>query len=62
MRATNKQINFIELLANDLSMDRRTRNTTLSTIVNRDIHYIDELTMSEASKAIEYLKDLKEGV
>ena len=61
MNATEAQIKYIECLAIDLGFDRRSRNAYVSDAVGRTVSFLDQLTVSEASKAIDYLKRLKEG-
>ena len=60
-RATDVQINFLEILFNDLGFDRVSRNAWLTEEAGREIHFLDELTIGEASRFIETLKDNKEA-
>jgi hypothetical protein len=53
---TQAQLHYIECLAIDLCFDRHTRNAHISSIIDREIKYLDELTKSEASKVIEQFK------
>jgi hypothetical protein len=59
-RATVRQIDFIELLANDLTFGRTKRNAEISNLLQRKIEYLDELTKSEASTVIIKFKERKE--
>lgn len=59
--ATPKQQEYIEQLAIDLSLGRRARNAHISSVVNRQISYLDELTLGEASNVIEIFKRWKEN-
>ena len=60
MNATDAQIHYLECLAIDLSMDRRSRNAHISEHIGRKVASLDELTVQEASKAIDYFKQMKE--
>jgi len=57
MNATDKQIKYIECLAIDLALDRKTRNLFAGDVVGRDIRYLDELTVSEASRVIDNFRE-----
>lgn len=59
--ATKPQINYIEILANDLKLDLKRRNTHIMSIVHREIHALDELSISEASMVIQQFKEWKEN-
>ena len=58
--ATKKQQNYIEILSNDLQFTREQRNSHLSVALDREIKSLDELTLNEASKMIEYFKTMKD--
>lgn len=58
--ATDKQINYIEILANDLKLDIHRRNAYITSIVSREIKALDELSKSEASLVIGRFKEWKE--
>lgn len=58
--ATSKQINFLEILFNDLGFDRKNRNAFLSRELGREVHYLDDLTIAEASRFINALLERKE--
>lgn len=58
---TEKQIQFIEILANDLKLDRFRRNKHISLKCNRRIEHLDELTKLEASLVIDWFLEMKEN-
>ncbi len=58
--ATEKQINFIEILRNDLGMSLPTRNAHIASIVGKFKNDIWALSRSEASQVIEKFKLWKE--
>ncbi len=58
--ATEKQINFIEILRNDLGMSLPTRNAHIASIVGKFQNDIWALSRSEASQVIEKFKLWKE--
>ena len=58
--ATEAQINFLEILFNDLGYTRKQRNAKLTDDLSREIKFLDDLTIPEASKMIETLKEEKE--
>lgn len=60
-RATEKQQLYIEQLAIDLTLSRIQRNDRVSSIVHREVKYLDELSIEEASNVIEYFRVLKYG-
>ena len=60
MNATDAQIKYIECLAIDLGLDRRRRNAHVADCIGRPVSFLDQLTVAEASKAITYLKALKD--
>jgi hypothetical protein len=59
--ATEKQIHYIECLAIDLGMDRLKRQLAVSRIVKRDIRFLDELKIHEASAVIDDFKEQKDN-
>ena len=61
MTATDAQIKYIECLAIDLGLDRHRRNAHVADAVGGPVSFLDQLTVAEASKAITYLKALKDG-
>lgn len=61
MTATVAQIKYIDCLAIDLGLDRAGRNAHVAEAVARPVSFLDQLTVAEASKAIAYLKRLKDG-
>ncbi len=58
--ATEAQINFLEILFNDLGYTRKQRNARLTDDLGREIKFLDNLTIPEASRLIETLKEEKE--
>lgn len=58
--ATGKQINFIEILRNDLGLSLPTRNAHIKSIVGKFDNDIWSLSRSEASQVIEKFKTWKE--
>ena len=58
---TPRQIEYIEILANDLQLDRHRRNRHISVALGREIQSLDELGKRDASVIIEYFKSMKEG-
>lgn len=54
------QIEYLEILFNDVGFDRLQRNGYLSRIFNRTIKYLDELSVTEKSYIIDQLKKRKE--
>jgi hypothetical protein len=60
-RATKKQTDWLERLFLDAGFsDRTQRNGWLQREFKRDIRYLDDLTVAEASAAIDKLRDIKE--
>lgn len=55
MNATPKQIEYLSNLFNDRGYDRAARNAFLSDKFKRPIHYLDELSVDEASQVIREL-------
>ncbi len=58
--ATDAQVNFLEILFNDLGYNRAQKYARLSADLEREIKFMDELTIPEASAVIEALKREKE--
>ena len=63
MIASKAQINYIECLLIDvgIGINRMSRNRFISDEINREISYLDELTITEASQVINRLKRIKDG-
>lgn len=62
MQVTQPQINYIEILSNDVGLDTRAkRNDFISIRVGREIKFLDELTKIEASQIIVELRTKKEN-
>jgi hypothetical protein len=59
-RATQAQIDFLEILFGDLQFNRAQRNDYLSERLEREVKFLDDLSIGEASKLIEELKEQKE--
>jgi hypothetical protein len=60
--ASRKQIEYINDLLIDVGYaDRTKRNAYLSAEMEREIKYVDDLTVEEASRIIQQLKDMKEN-
>jgi len=59
-RATQAQQDFLEILFGDLGFNRTERNDWITETLGREIKYLDELTLPEASRIIEQLKEQKE--
>lgn len=61
-KATEAQQNYMEVLFNDVGISERAkRNDFLSLRVGREIHYLTDLTKTEASDIITELKLKKHG-
>ncbi len=58
--ATDAQVNFLEILFNDLGYNRAQKYARLSADLEREVKFMDELTIPEASKVIETLKEEKD--
>jgi len=59
MPASQKQMDFIDSLANELGMNRKQRNDFISLRVGWEVHYLDELAVIEASNVIQALLDAR---
>lgn len=59
--ATEPQVSYIETLAIDLGMERSRRNKWISSFLNREVLFVDELTKAEASRVITRMKEMKES-
>lgn len=59
--ATKKQIEYIEILADQLELTRHRRNTHIASIICRKIKALDELSKPEASVVISQFKEWKEN-
>lgn len=60
-RATPEQVRYIEILSNDLGLDRPRRNFMCERIVEHEVKFLDELTIGEASKIIDEMIIQKEN-
>lgn len=60
MQASTTQINYMEVLFNDLMFSRGARNAFLTTELGRPVRFLDEITIAEASRIITALKERKE--
>lgn len=60
IQLTPRQNEYILALCIDLQLSRTARNVLLTEKCGRAIQFLDELSLSEASKVIEYFKELKE--
>lgn len=58
--ASEPQISYMQILFNDLGYDRMARQAWLSDTFQREIKYLDDITVKEASLVINMLKDQKE--
>lgn len=58
-KATEAQILYIEQLAIDLAFNRVSRNAHISSILEREIKFLDELTKEEATRVIDMFKYYK---
>lgn len=59
-KITHKQQSYIEQLAIDLQFDIKRRNAIIAVIIERQLDYLDELTMLEAGTVIDKFKRWKE--
>lgn len=57
---TQAQMDFLEILFGDLGFNRAQRNDWMSGALDREIKFLDELTLPEASELIQTLKGMKE--
>lgn len=60
-KITTAQDLHIEQLAIDLNLDRKQKIAHISDLVGRQIRYLDDLTLSEASAVIDKFLDWKDG-
>ena len=61
MPATQKQIDYIDILCNDVGLDTRVKKMDfISNLLGWKVPYLDEIAVLEASKVIEALKGIKE--
>jgi hypothetical protein len=58
--ATSAQQNYLDLLFTELGFDRQQRNAFMKRELNREVNYLDELTVTEASRFIRSLIERKE--
>lgn len=62
-RITDLQKHYIECLLIDCYLSERlARNSWISTELSREIKFLDELSISEASKIISRLREIKESL
>jgi len=60
MPASQKQIDYIEILCNDVGFDTRIKRLDfISNLLGYQVKYLDDLALPEASQVIEKLKDIK---
>lgn len=57
--ATAKQISYLQVLFNDLDFTIAQRNSYLSRRLDREVKYLDDLTVKEAGKMIDRLVEEK---
>jgi len=60
--ASTKQLNYLEILFNDVGMNRTQRNAWLSMEFSRPFSFLAQLTSFEASKVIDMLSEMKENL
>jgi hypothetical protein len=58
--ATSSQQNYLAILFTDLGFSRQQRNAFLGRELGREVNYLDELSVSEASRFIRSLEERKE--
>lgn len=62
MPPTARQINYLQLLLNDIGLDTRVkRNDFISNLLGFKIEYLDDIPKTEVSNIIEALKQCKES-
>lgn len=60
MPASQKQIDYIEILCNDVGFDTQIkRNDFISNLLGYKVTFLDELAIPEASQVIEKLLNIK---
>jgi hypothetical protein len=59
-KITLPQLNYIELLTQDLLFSRHQRNRHMSELLNKEVAFLDELSKKDATKVISYFKLLKD--
>ncbi len=59
--STTKQQEYIALLSIDLGLDKKRCNAHIKEIIGREIKYLDDLTLPEASQVIDKFKSWKES-
>lgn len=63
MPATEKQIEYIEILCNDVGFDTRTRRLDfISNLLGYKVTFLDDLALPEASQVINKLKEMKDVI
>jgi hypothetical protein len=61
MPATQKQIDYIDILCNEVGLDTRVKKLDfVSNLLGWWVPYLDEIAIPEASKVIEKLKEMIE--
>jgi hypothetical protein len=59
--ATEPQQNYLLILLNDCGLGGRVqRNAWLSAETGKDVHFLDDLSVAEASRLIDKLKEMKD--
>ena len=62
MPASQKQIDYIEILCNDVGFDTRVkRNDFISNLLGYKVKFLDDLAGLEASQVIQALKEIKDN-
>ena len=59
VRITPSQLNYIRCLGIDLSLTDIQLKDIIYTAINREFNYMDEISKSEASTIISYLREKK---
>ncbi len=59
--STEKQQSYIAALCIDLGLDKKRCNAHIKAIIGREIKFLDDLTLPEASTVIDRFKSWKEG-
>lgn len=61
MPATQKQMDYIEILCNDVGLDTRVKKMDfISNLLGWRVPHLDEIAITEASQVIERLKVMKD--
>ena len=59
-KATKRQQEYMDQLFSEIGFDRLNRNLYLSDECEREIHYLDDLTRTEAGRLIEELEERRD--